>query len=91
MFSERLTRLKVLIFFAAQPNWTVALKTFCGAYHWARTLMGLGHTIHPISPADFTEANSLIAAASSTSAASDECLTGPAVALDGPAMRYFER
>lgn len=51
MFSKRLTRAKVLTFFATQPRCTVALEACGGAHHWARELMALGHTVRLIPPA----------------------------------------
>ena len=38
VFSKRLSRAKVLTFFAAQPRCTVALEACGGAHHWAREL-----------------------------------------------------
>ncbi|MER0240438.1 IS110 family transposase, partial [Fulvimarina sp. MAC8] len=51
MFSKRLTRAKVLDFFAAQPRCMVALEACGGAHHWARELMALGHEVRLIPPA----------------------------------------
>jgi transposase len=51
VFSKRLTRAKVLTFFATQPRCTVALEACGGAHHWARELMALGHTVRLIPPA----------------------------------------
>lgn len=51
VFSKRLTRAKVLTFFATQPRCTVALEACGGAHHWARELMSLGHTVRLIPPA----------------------------------------
>ena len=38
MFSRKLTRGKLLDFFAGQPRCTVALEACGGAHHWAREL-----------------------------------------------------
>ena len=38
IFSKRISRGKLLDFFAAQPNCTVALEACGGAHHWARQL-----------------------------------------------------
>jgi len=51
VFSKRLTRAKVLDFFAAQPPCTVALEACGGAHHWARELTTQGHEVRLIPPA----------------------------------------
>lgn len=51
VFSKRLTRAKLLAFFAAQPRCIVALEACGGAHHWARELMALGHEVRLIPPA----------------------------------------
>ncbi|WP_062234760.1 IS110 family transposase [Aureimonas sp. N4] len=51
VFSKRLTRAKLLAFFAAQPRCTVALEACAGAHHWARELTALGHEVRLIPPA----------------------------------------
>lgn len=51
LFSCRLTRAKVLEFFAAQPRCLVALEACGGAHHWARELMKQGHDVRLIPPA----------------------------------------
>ena len=51
VFSKRLTRAKVLDFFAAQPPCTVALEACGGAHHWARELTAQGHGVRLIPPA----------------------------------------
>lgn len=51
VFSRRVTRGKVLSFFAAQPKCLVALEACGGAYHWARELMRMGHDVRLIAPA----------------------------------------
>ena len=43
VFSRRLTRAKLLEFFAAQPRCIVALEACGGAHHWAREIAPLGH------------------------------------------------
>lgn len=45
VFSRRVTRGKVLSFFAAQPKCLVALEACGGAHHWARELMRMGHDV----------------------------------------------
>ncbi|MER9083107.1 IS110 family transposase [Mesorhizobium sp. M0895] len=50
-FSKRLSRAKVLDFFAAQPPCTVAMEACGGAHHWGRELMALGHDVRLIPPA----------------------------------------
>src|SRR6476469_4934307 len=49
IFSKRISRGKLLDFFAAQPNCTVALEACGGAHHWAR--QQLGHEVRLIPPA----------------------------------------
>ncbi|ASY57871.1 MULTISPECIES: IS110 family transposase [Sinorhizobium] len=51
LFSKKLSRGKVLDFFAAQPACTVALEACGGAHHWGRELMDMGHTVRLIPPA----------------------------------------
>ena len=51
IFSKRITRRKLLDFFAAQPSCTVALEACGGAHHWARLLTQLGHEVRLIPPA----------------------------------------
>lgn len=51
LFSRRLTRGKLLDFFAGQPACTVALEACGGAHHWARQLQGMGHDVRLIPPA----------------------------------------
>ena len=51
IFSKRISRGKLLGFFAAQPNCTVALEACGGAHYWARELGKLGHTVRLIPPA----------------------------------------
>ncbi|PDT76527.1 IS110 family transposase [Sinorhizobium sp. BJ1] len=51
LFSKKLSRGKVLDFFAAQPVCTVALEACGGAHHWGRELMDMGHTVRLIPPA----------------------------------------
>lgn len=51
VFSRRLTRAKLLAFFADQPRCIVALEACGGAHHWARELTALGHDVRLIPPA----------------------------------------
>jgi transposase len=51
VFSRRLTRAKLLEFFAGQPRCMVALEACGGAHHWARELTVLGHDVRLIPPA----------------------------------------
>lgn len=51
VFSQRLTRAKLLDFFSRQPCCMVALEACGGAHHWARELTALGHTVRLIPPA----------------------------------------
>jgi hypothetical protein len=51
IFSKRITRRKLLDFFAAQPSCTVALEACGGAHHWPRLLIQLGHEVRLIPPA----------------------------------------
>jgi transposase len=51
VFSRRLTRGKLLDFFAAQPRCLVALEACGGAHHWARELQAMGHDVRLIPPA----------------------------------------
>ncbi len=51
VFSKKISRGKLLDFFAAQPRCTVALEACGGAHHWARQLSQLGHEVRLIPPA----------------------------------------
>jgi transposase len=51
LFSRRLTRGKLLEFFAGQPRCIVALEACGGAHHWARQLQEMGYTVRLIPPA----------------------------------------
>jgi hypothetical protein len=45
MFTKRISRGKLLDFFATQPSCTIALEACGGAHHWARQLAQLGHEV----------------------------------------------
>lgn len=51
VFSRRLTRGKLLDFFAGQPRCVVALEACGGAHHWARQLQAMGYEVRLIPPA----------------------------------------
>jgi transposase len=51
VFSRRITRQKLIPFFASQPKCTVAMEACGGAHHWGRELMKLGHEVRLIAPA----------------------------------------
>jgi transposase len=51
LFSRKLTRSKLLGFFAAQPRCRVAMEACGGAHHWGRELERLGHDVRLIPPA----------------------------------------
>jgi transposase len=51
VFSKRISRGKVLEFFASKPRCLVALEACGGAHHWARQLIALGHEVRLIPPA----------------------------------------
>lgn len=51
VFSRRLTRGKLLDFFARHPRCVVALEACGGAHHWARELRAMGHEVRLIPPA----------------------------------------
>ena len=50
LFSRRLTRAKLLGFFAAQPPCLVAMEACGSAHHWGRELERLGHEVRLIAP-----------------------------------------
>ena len=50
LFSLRLTRGKVLEFFAAQLACTIAMEACGGAHYWARELQHQGHEVCLIPP-----------------------------------------
>jgi transposase len=51
VFSRRITRAKLIGFFASQPRCVVALEACGGAHYWARELGRLGHDVRLIAPA----------------------------------------
>jgi transposase len=51
LFSRKISRTRVLEFFAKQPLCLVALEACGGAHHWARELTLLGHEVKLIPPA----------------------------------------
>ena len=51
LFSRKISRTKLLEFFAKQPSCLVALEACGGAHHWARELTLLGHQVRLIPPA----------------------------------------
>jgi transposase len=51
VFSRRITRQKLIAFFASQPRCTVAMEACAGSHHWGRELMKLGHEVRLIPPA----------------------------------------
>ncbi len=51
VFRKKLSRGRLLAFFAAQPPCVVAMESCSGAHHWGRELTQLGHTIRLIPPA----------------------------------------
>ena len=51
VFRMRLSRAKLLEFFAAQPPCIVAMEACGGSHHWARELGKLGHGVRLIPPA----------------------------------------
>ena len=51
LFSRRLSRQKLIEFFASQPRCTVAMEACAGAHHWGRELQRLGHEVQLIPPA----------------------------------------
>src|SRR5881628_3938185 len=51
LFSRRITRQKLIQFFASQPSCTVAMEACAGAHHWGRELTKLGHEVRLIPPA----------------------------------------
>ena len=50
-YSRKLTRSKLLGFFASQPRCLVAMEACGGAHHWGRELERLGHEVRLIPPA----------------------------------------
>jgi hypothetical protein len=51
VFSRRITRAKLLAFFALQPRCTVAMEACARAHHWGRELPKFGHEVRLIVPA----------------------------------------
>jgi transposase len=51
LFRKRLTRAKLLGFFAAQASCVVAMEACAGSHYWGREISKLGHTVRLIPPA----------------------------------------
>ena len=51
VFSRRITRAKLTLFFASQPRCVVAMEACAGAHHWGRELQRMGHEVRLIPPA----------------------------------------
>jgi transposase len=51
LFSRKLTRAKLIGFFASQPRCLVAMEACASAHHWGRELARLGHEVRLIPPA----------------------------------------
>ncbi len=51
VFRKRLSRGRLLAFFAAQQPCVVVMETCSGAHHWGRELTRMGHTVRLIPPA----------------------------------------
>lgn len=51
LFNRRITRGKLLEFFAGQPRCLVAMEACGGAHHWARQLASMGYEVRLIPPA----------------------------------------
>jgi transposase len=51
LFRKRLTRAKLLGFFAAQARCVVAIEACAGSHYWAREISKLGHAVRLIPPA----------------------------------------
>ncbi len=50
VFSRRISRAKLLPFFASHPKCTVAMETCGGSHYWARELERMGHEVRLIAP-----------------------------------------
>ncbi|MHB8287214.1 MAG: IS110 family RNA-guided transposase [Caulobacteraceae bacterium] len=50
VFRKKLTRGRLLAFFAAHPPCVVAMEACSGAHHWGREFIKLGHTVRLIPP-----------------------------------------
>jgi transposase len=51
MFRKKITRAKLMAFFASQPRCVVAMEACGGAHYWRREIGKLGHTVRLIAPA----------------------------------------
>ena len=50
VIQRRLTRSKLLAFFAKQPACLVGMEACAAAHHWGRELRKLGHTVRLMPP-----------------------------------------
>lgn len=50
VLTRKLTRARMLTFFAALPPCLVILEACGAAHHWARVLRAMGHDVRPIAP-----------------------------------------
>src|SRR5258705_8389777 len=51
VLSRKLSRAKLMSFFASQPRCVVAMEACGGSHHWGRELSRLGHRVRLIAPA----------------------------------------
>ena len=51
LFSRRISRARLISFFASQPRCLIAMEACGGSHHWARELAALGHQVRLIAPA----------------------------------------
>jgi transposase len=51
LFRKKITRAKLMAFFASQPRCVVAMEACGGAHYWGREIGKLGHTVRLIPPA----------------------------------------
>ncbi len=49
-FRIKLTRAKLLPFFASAPRCVVAMEACAGAHHWGREISAMGHDVRLIAP-----------------------------------------
>ena len=71
---KRVSRAKLLEFFAALPDCLVGIEACPTAHHWSRRLQALGHTVRLLPPSSSACAHGVeVAGIMPTSALADRC------------------
>ena len=97
-FRKKLSRNKVLMFFAAQPKCVVAMEACASGHYWAREIGELGHAVKLIPPIyvkpfvkrqknDAADAEAIAEAASRPTTVCSNGLLADCFSVIGPSLR----